>query len=70
MNAHSGIAAANAARLIRLKPVLEMTGLGKTSIYKLMGNGEFPRCYRITKRAVGWRFDEVQGWIANRSLAA
>lgn len=53
-------------KLIRIATVIEMTGLGKTSIY---GIEDFPKRLVLGSRAVGWRLSEVQAWIASRMEA-
>ena len=53
-------------RLIRLQEVQSLTGYKRTSIYRLMGQGEFPNAVKLGPRAVGWRESEIVGWIASR----
>lgn len=53
--------------MMRLDDVTAATGLGRTSIYALMGEGAFPRSYQLSARAVGWRSDEVAAWIDSRT---
>jgi prophage regulatory protein len=43
-----------------------MTGLGKTKIYELQGQGRFPMSVRITAHSVGWVEQEVQEWLTGR----
>ncbi|WP_321277560.1 AlpA family transcriptional regulator [Thiomicrorhabdus indica] len=57
-------------RLIRLNLVREKTGLGKTSIYQLMKEGDFPQSIRISAKAVAWVESEVDQWIADRVQAS
>ena len=38
-------------------------GLSRSSIYKMMGDGEFPRPVRIGRRAVGWRAEDIETWF-------
>lgn len=51
-------------KLIRIKTVCEMTGMGKTSIYSIPG---FPPRVVLSRRAVGWKLSEVQRWIDSRA---
>jgi len=51
-------------RLIRIKTVCELSGLGKTSVYSIP---DFPKRVVLSRRAVGWRLSEVQAWIASRT---
>lgn len=53
-------------RLIRRKDVQAKTGLGASSIYAMMKNGEFPLCLNLSKRRVAWIESEIDQWIANR----
>lgn len=53
-------------RIILLKEVMSSTGLGRSTIYKLIGSGEFPRPVPIVGRSVGWVESEIQGWILAR----
>lgn len=53
-------------RLIRRKEVQTKTGLGASSIYAMMKNGEFPLCLNLSKRRVAWIESEIDQWIANR----
>lgn len=53
-------------RLIRRKEVQTKTGLGASSIYAMMKNGEFPLCLNLSERRVAWVESEVDQWINNR----
>ena len=53
-------------RLIRLKEVMHMTGLARSTVYKLMGDGAFPSSVPLQPRAVAWVESEVQDWIQLR----
>ena len=60
-------------RFIRLPEVLSRTGYGRTSIYRKMEDGSFPRSVKLGGpledpnafdcRAVAWIEDEVEQWI-------
>ena len=63
-------------RFIRLPEVLTRTGFGRTSIYRKMEDGSFPRSVKLGGpledhnafdcRAVAWIEDEVEQWIESR----
>ena len=57
------------ARLLRLPPVQERTGLGKSSIYAAMAAGTFPTPVRLGTRGVAWREEEIDAWIQSRQTA-
>ena len=46
-----------------------LTGLSRTTIYRMMGNGEFPRPIRLTGKAVGWPESKIKEWFAERQAA-
>lgn len=58
-----------AEKYIRRPAVEELTGLGRTTIYKLMSAGQFPRPVRLTGRAVAWPESAVVAWLASRPVA-
>ncbi len=54
------------ARVLRLPAVLDRVGLGKSSIYALMNDGQFPRPIRLSARAVAWRETDIEQWLNER----
>lgn len=52
-------------KLIRIKEVMERTGLGRSTVYKYMNLGLFPKSVNLTSRAVAWVESEVDAWIQN-----
>lgn len=53
-------------RILRLGAVIESTGLARSTIYKLVGSGEFPKPVPLVGRSVGWVESEVHEWIKAR----
>ena len=63
-------------RFIRLNEVLSRTGFGRTSIYRKMEDGSFPKSLKLggppkdpnifDSSAVAWIEDEVDQWIESR----
>lgn len=54
------------ARLIRLPVVMDWTGLGRDSVYRLGKQGRFPKPYKIGQRASAWLESDVLRWIEER----
>lgn len=50
-------------RLIRLTEVKHATGLGRSTIYKYIEDGNFPKSVSLGERAVAWVESEVLGWV-------
>ncbi|MCX2687671.1 AlpA family transcriptional regulator [Pseudomonas sp. DCB_AW] len=53
-------------RIIRLKEVIDSTGLARSTIYKYIGEGSFPKPVPLGDRCVGWVESEVHDWILAR----
>lgn len=56
-------------KILRLPQVMEQTGLARSTIYKLIDAGEFPKPVPLMKRTVGWLDTEVNDWICERIAA-
>lgn len=56
-------------RLLRLPQVIEITGLGRDTIYRYIRDGRFPRQRRISERSSAWREDEIREWVESRPVA-
>lgn len=59
-----------AIQILRLPDVCRATGLGRSMIYQLEAESQFPRRVRIGARAVGWIEAEVQSWLRERVTRA
>lgn len=57
---------ANSHRLLRVDAVLALTGLPKSTLYRMIAERRFPAPVRLSERARAWPEAEVQGWIADR----
>ena len=53
-------------RIIRLKEVIDSTGLARSTIYKYISEGTFPKPVSLGDRCVGWVDSEVHDWILAR----
>lgn len=58
-----------ALKYLRRTDVQEITGLSRSSIYKLVKEGDFPRPIKLTGRAVAWPEQAVADWLASRPAA-
>lgn len=50
-------------RIIRLKEVIDSTGLSRSTMYKYISEGTFPKPVSLGDRCVGWVDSEVYDWI-------
>ena len=53
-------------RLIRLKEVQHRVGLGRSTIYRWMAEGKFPKPVQLGGYAVAWAEVEIESWILSR----
>lgn len=53
-------------QILRLQQVKQVVGLGRTSIYQMMGTGDFPRPVSLGPRAIGWRYGDIRAWLLSR----
>ena len=53
-------------RLIRLKEVQRMVGLGATSIYRYVRRGIFPPPVKPTPQISLWSYQQIQQWIRDK----
>jgi prophage regulatory protein len=54
------------SRILRLKEVCKIVGLGRSFVYRLQAENRFPQSIKIGLRAVGWLEEEVRNWVAER----
>ncbi|NOI55230.1 AlpA family phage regulatory protein [Vibrio crassostreae] len=52
-------------RLIRMREVLDKTGLSKATLYRLIAAGKFPASIQIAYRAVAWEESQVDEYLLN-----
>lgn len=53
-------------RLLRAPEVSEITGMARSTIWRLERDGNFPARRKITPRLVGWLSDEIEEWLRSR----
>lgn len=53
-------------RLIKIKEVMDITGLGSSSVYQFAKDGAFPKQVRLGPRASAWLESEVHDWIMEK----
>jgi prophage regulatory protein len=51
-------------RLLPLRRVIELCGIRKTTIYRLIRQGRFPKAYKPGGHASRWSERELSAWLA------
>lgn len=54
------------SRILRRRQVEDLTGLSRSSIYREIEYGRFPRPVRLTAQSVGWRETDIDQWLESR----
>ena len=57
-------------KVLRLREVINTTGLSRSSIYLLMRDKKFPRNILLGARSVGWTQSSIDQWIEGRIAAS
>ncbi|MDX8456015.1 AlpA family phage regulatory protein [Mesorhizobium sp. VK9D] len=52
-------------RIIRLRTVLDRTGLSRSTLYRKIAEGTFPAQIKISINGAGWRESDVNRWVGN-----
>ena len=55
----------NSERIIRLRTVLDRTGLSRSTVYRKIADGTFPAQVRISVHGAGWHESAINEWIAD-----
>ena len=56
-------------RVLRLREVCERYGLGRSTVYRLMDQGQFPKPIQLGPQAVAWRVEDLEAWLESRPAA-
>ncbi len=52
--------------ILRTRDVTRVTGLSRTTVWRLERAGKFPPRMRLGENSVGWLEEEVRSWIESR----
>ena len=55
---------------LRMPTVMRITGLGRSTIYRLIADRKFPSPVRLGPRAVAWRRIDLDQWSDARPFVA
>ena len=54
-------------RFLREREVRHMTGLSRSTRWRLERAGKFPLRRSLSENAIGWLESEIQAWLATRA---
>ena len=53
-------------QIYRIKNVIKVTGLSRSTIYRLMEQGKFPKPIKLSQRIIGFLEEDIDQWIQER----
>jgi len=53
-------------RILRIQEVIGMTGLSRTTLWRMEKTGDFPARVSLGANSIGWRHTQIQSWIDNK----
>ncbi len=54
-------------QFLREPKVAAMTGLSKSTRWRLEKEGKFPKRRQLSARSIGWLSSEIEDWVQTRS---
>ena len=60
----------DASPFLRMWAVTRMTGLGRSTIYRLIAQDKFPSPVCLANRAIAWRRTNLERWSETRPTVA
>jgi len=56
-------------RFLRIRQVIQLTGLSRMTIYRLELAGQFPQRRRLSENSVAWLESDIESWADARPIA-
>jgi prophage regulatory protein len=56
-------------KFLRIRQVIQATGLSRMTIYRLELAGKFPKRRQLSENSVAWLESEISEWIDSRPVA-
>ena len=56
----------SAPMFLRIGVVMRLTGLGRSTIYRMMAQHSFPQPVRLSRRLIAWRRSDLDQWSDGR----
>jgi len=52
-------------RILRIRTVLDRTGLSRSTLYRKIADGSFPPQVKLGQHSSGWRESAIDRWVAD-----
>ncbi|EFN6654559.1 helix-turn-helix transcriptional regulator [Escherichia coli] len=53
---------------LELRDITKTTSLSRSTIYRMIGRGEFPKQRKISPRRVAWLKEDIDEWMKKRVM--
>ncbi len=50
-------------KIMRIKEVVKTTGVSRSTIYRWVAKGQFPKYVKLSPTSTGWYSDKVYEWL-------
>lgn len=54
-------------RAINIKQVAEKVSLGKSTIYRMVADGDFPKPFPLGANRTAWLEEDIDAWLATKA---
>ncbi|KVP59303.1 transcriptional regulator [Burkholderia ubonensis] len=54
-------------KALRMKDLVVKVGLGQSTIYRMIADGEFPKPFEIMPKRNAWLESDIDAWLAQRA---
>jgi prophage regulatory protein len=55
-------------KFVRIRQVMQLTGLSRMTIYRLELAGRFPKRRRLSENSVAWLESDIEAWADSRPI--
>ena len=53
-------------KIHREKSLVRLLGISRTTIWRMVKRGDFPKPISLGLRAKGWRWEDIEDWVRSR----
>ncbi|OIN83813.1 helix-turn-helix transcriptional regulator [Francisella sp. TX07-6608] len=50
-------------KIMRIKEVVEVTGVSRSTIYRWVDKGIFPKYVKLSPTSTGWYAEDINNWL-------
>jgi len=56
-------------KVVNLQEILTMLGISKSTLYRSIASGNFPKPFKLGERLNAWRVETIEAWLAAKGGA-